>query len=354
MIRQYGIGYVFVDQSASLLSRVAFANCYAQLALSQKLRADVQTMAGAMNLTDEQKEALNTLPIGSVVVRLADEHPEPFLVRVPRSRVREGAVSDAEIRQRMAGDSSDTSAPMLPARVYPAVPPIPAADRTGPVQEAHPPSPKHQAELSILTDRFVPDPPPSESLGRETTRFLADVAARPLSTTVSRYQRLHFSRRRGNAIRTDLLGTGLIEAVSIATRSGQVVLYQLTDAGRSTCERLGIDPGPQPRASLEHSYWVMKVAEQFTQEGYDITKECMIAGNGAVDLVAEGGGERVAIEIETGKSDIAANLTKLATAGFDRVLLVATSPTAAATCQRALEAHGSAQAVRLHTWLDFD
>jgi len=41
MIRQYGIGYVFVDQSASLLSKVAFANSYATLALSQKLRADV-------------------------------------------------------------------------------------------------------------------------------------------------------------------------------------------------------------------------------------------------------------------------------------------------------------------------
>ena len=63
MIRQYGIGYVFVDQSASLLSNVAFANSYATLALSQKLRADVQTMAGAMNLTEDQRDALSTLPI---------------------------------------------------------------------------------------------------------------------------------------------------------------------------------------------------------------------------------------------------------------------------------------------------
>ncbi|MFC1636842.1 hypothetical protein ACFL5Z_18615, partial [Planctomycetota bacterium] len=77
MVRQYGLGYVFVDQSASLLSSVAFANSYATIALSQKLRSDVQTIAGAMNLTDEQKQALNTLPIGAAVVRLADEHPEP-------------------------------------------------------------------------------------------------------------------------------------------------------------------------------------------------------------------------------------------------------------------------------------
>ena len=90
MIRQYGMGYVFVDQSASLLSKVAFANSYATLALSQKLRGDIQTIAGAMNLTDEQKDALSTLPIGTAVVRLADEHPEPFLVRVPRCPVQEG------------------------------------------------------------------------------------------------------------------------------------------------------------------------------------------------------------------------------------------------------------------------
>ncbi|MFC1653101.1 ATP-binding protein, partial [Planctomycetota bacterium] len=75
MVRQYGLGYIFVDQSASLLSKVAFANSYATIALSQKLRSDVQAIASAMNLTDEQKQALNTLPVGAAVVRLADHHP---------------------------------------------------------------------------------------------------------------------------------------------------------------------------------------------------------------------------------------------------------------------------------------
>jgi DNA helicase HerA-like ATPase len=84
MVRQYGLGYVFVDQSASLLSKVAFADSYATIALSQKLRSDVQAIASAMNLTEEQKQALNTLPIGTAVVRLADEHPEPFLVKIQR------------------------------------------------------------------------------------------------------------------------------------------------------------------------------------------------------------------------------------------------------------------------------
>jgi len=76
MIRQYGLGYVFVDQSASMLSKVAFANSYATIALSQKLSADVRAISSAMNFNDEQKQALSTLPVGTAVVRLADDHPE--------------------------------------------------------------------------------------------------------------------------------------------------------------------------------------------------------------------------------------------------------------------------------------
>lgn len=191
-------------------------------------------------------------------------------------------------------------------------------------------------------------------MSREEIRFLADVAARPLSTTVSRYQRLNLSRRRGNAIRQHLAEAGIIEPVPIATRSGQVVLYQLADVGRSVCASVGVDPAPRPRESLEHRYWVKKTADCFENKGYDVTREHHIEGNGAVDLLAERPGERVAVEIETGKSDIKANLTKIRNAGFDRGVLVATSPTAAGACQKAVEAAGREQkpAVELLTWLD--
>ena len=191
-------------------------------------------------------------------------------------------------------------------------------------------------------------------MSREAIRFLADVAARPLSTTVSRYQRLHLSRRRGNAVRQQLAGAGIIEPVTIATRWGQVVLYQLTEVGRSSCAPVGIDPGPRPRTSLEHSFWVRKAADHFEQKGYELTAEHVVRGNGAVDLLAVRPGERVAIEVETGKSDIKANLENADAADFDRVVLVATSPAAVTACQKVIDrfeqdAKGS---VELMTWLD--
>jgi hypothetical protein len=379
MIRQYGIGYVFVDQSASLLSKVAFANSYATLALSQKLRSDIQTMSGAMNLTDEQRDALSTLSIGTAVVRLADEHPEAFLVKVPRCPIREGSVCDQVVRERM-GTYYTESASNSESRPEPAA--IPVSDKNNKNNresvKPHPPSPSEQSEIvdevtptPIIHNRSLSQepsprpspweeegvhrigskPPPPEPISREAMRFLTDVAARPLSTTVSRYQRLHLSRRRGNAIRQDLVGAGIIEAVPIATRSGQVMLHEFTDQGLALCDSLGIDPGPPPRASLEHTFWAHRIARDFEEKGYKVALEQPIDGDGIVDVVASRPGERVAIEIETGKSDIKMNLEKLRGLGFDRIVLVATSPSAVTACQRALQALADCRA-ELMTWLE--
>ena len=165
---------------------------------------------------------------------------------------------------------------------------------------------------------------------------------------------LNLSRRRGNAIRQRLADAGIIKAVAIATRSGQVMLYELTDLGRSVCTAAGIDAGPKPRASTEHMFWVRRTSTYFEKDGYVVTHEHAIKGNGAVDLLAERPGERIAVEVETGKSDVKANLAKIRQADFDRVVLVATSPSAVTVCQRAVHdtKRGKRPRIELLTWLD--
>jgi Holliday junction resolvase-like predicted endonuclease len=131
-----------------------------------------------------------------------------------------------------------------------------------------------------------------------------------------------------------------------------VVLFQLTDAGRVLCSSLGIDPGPQPHESLEHMFWVDRAAKHFEKEGYETRREHPIKGNGAVDILATRPGESVVIEVETGKSDTKENLTKIAHAGFDRIVLLATSPAAIEACQKAMASVSSDLPVQLMTWLD--
>ena len=364
MVRQYGLGYVFVDQSASLLSRVAFANSYATIALSQKLRSDVQTIAGAMNLTDEQKQALNTLPIGTAVVRLADEYPEPFVIKIRRCPIREGCVSDKAIKAKWGTYYGDTNSNSSIRASLEVVSPISSQDNKEQNKRinlnikdnTHPPSPRESQdkENKSLQSYDSKSEPPNKRLNREEIRFLADVATRPLSTTVSRYQRLNLSRRRGNAIRQRLAATGVIKAVAIATRSGQVVLYELTDSGRSVCSSAHIEIGPRLRESLEHRYWVGLTVKYFEKKGYDVKREHPVKGNGAVDILAQRGGERVAVEVETGKSNIKANLAKIKGAGFDRIVFVATSATAVSACHKAIETMDSGDSVIVEqlTWLD--
>ena len=131
-----------------------------------------------------------------------------------------------------------------------------------------------------------------------------------------------------------------------------MVLFQLTDQGRALCSTLGIDPGPQPRESLEHMFWVNRAAKHFERDGYEITREHPVKGNGAVDILATRPGEAVAVEIETGKSDTKENLTKIAHAGFDRIVLLATSPAGSEACQKAKASVADDLPVQLMTWLD--
>jgi hypothetical protein len=207
-----------------------------------------------MNLSDEQKQALNTLPIGSAVIRLADEHPEPFLVKIPLCPIREGSVSDKAVKEQMACYHSDSSTGKAAKSFQKVIPRVPPPDKNNRItkdinenKNTHPPSPK-ESQTTLAKIKKVSDSkpkPPGRKMNREEVRFLSDVAARPLSTTVSRYQRLNLSRRRGNAIRQHLVSAGIIEAVAIATRSGQVVLYQLTVPGRAVCSPLPLKPAEE-------------------------------------------------------------------------------------------------------------
>ena len=362
MIRQYGMGYLFVDQSASLLSNVAFANSYATIALSQKLRSDVQTITGAMNLADDQKQALNTLPIGTAVVRLADEYPEAFLVKIRKFPITEGSIADSVIKTNWASFNSNSAPDSSIQPSIEAVSAISIADnkektnwnnhKNGTNKDTRPPSPKDNntevKQFSAIVSNILVN-----KLNREELRVLTDVAARPLSSTVLRYNRLNLSRRRGNAIRQSLAAATLIEAVTIATRSGQVVLYQLTENGRAVCESEHIDPGPQHRPSLEHRYWVRQASRHYEKKGFEIKCEYPVKGNGAVDILAAKGGRKIVIEIETGKSNIKANIEKIEGAGFDKIILIATNPAAIGKCQRAIDStEHNDTAVELLSWLD--
>jgi len=65
------------------------------------------------------------------------------------------------------------------------------------------------------------------------------------------------------------------------------------------------------------------VKEYYENSGYKVQEEFAIGQGKTIDLVAMKGIERIAIEIETGKSDAVGNINKCLEVGFEKIVVVA-------------------------------
>ena len=81
----------------------------------------------------------------------------------------------------------------------------------------------------------------------------------------------------------------------------------------------------QRYGGLEHQYWVRAVAQRLEAKGFRVTMEAPIGEGKTVDIVATRDGRRIAYEIETGASDVRANIRKCRNTGFDEIVVAFTS-----------------------------
>jgi hypothetical protein len=154
--------------------------------------------------------------------------------------------------------------------------------------------------------------------------LLLDTLHHPLAGMVERYKRLKVSRRKGNHLKEVATREGLAEQVRIPTRSGAVVLLDLTPKGRSLlANEIGIPTVPARHGGLIHEYWKHKIAADLRARGFEVTVEAPLKTGGTVDILVQTPAGPRAIEIETGKSDAKANVEKCQRAGVP-VTLVAT------------------------------
>ena len=71
-----------------------------------------------------------------------------------------------------------------------------------------------------------------------------------------------------------------------------------------------------------------------------------MGGGQSIDLVASRDGKRIAFEVETGNSDVAANLRKCLGQGLDRVVFATTSAKADVIVRRRVGDAGNVEALR--------
>jgi DNA-binding MarR family transcriptional regulator len=163
----------------------------------------------------------------------------------------------------------------------------------------------------------------TEKPARAEELLLRDIAEDRSSSTTERYMRLGLNAYQGNKARESLILKGLIEVKDIPTRTGRVRLLELTEKGREEARALGLKAGDSCRkGGPDHEYMKGRIAREYRLRGYQVIEEYPLGKGKATDLVAVKDGKRIAIEVETGKSDAIYNVRKNLEAGFSKVLCV--------------------------------
>jgi len=297
-IRELGTSVVFLDQHPSLSSLPALSNTFTTICFGLKHKADMRTISESLLLENDQIDFLGQLETGTAIVKLQGRHFKPFLVRFPLFPIKKGNVTDSDVKKHMQSYSDERGT----LRHDPG--------NRGTIRDIKGDVKEEQTETT-LTD--------IERL------FLVDIAKNPVSGVVARYERLGINRYQGNKTQNSLIQKGFISWRPVSTKTGRIKVLVLADKGKRAIPDVKIEKVFHKTGSWEHEYWKFRVGEHYRRQGYNVTFEYPLGQGKSVDLVAEKDGKRIAIEIETGKSDAVYNVRKCLEAGFDEIICVCVS-----------------------------
>jgi len=300
--REIGIGIIVIDQHPHLMSSAALGNTYTSICLNLKDPRDL-AKAAALSLMDEKEKGhLSMLPVGHGVVKLQDRWKQPFVIQIPSVSCDKGRVTDEVVRAYLRPDGT-------------------LSGLRGPeVRTAW------GEERSRIGE---------EAVSEEELTFLHDVLTHQDGGVDTRYKRLGISADKGNRLKNALIRVGLIEEQRVSIGRTRRTLLRITPRAR---DKLGVARAAD-RGSLAHEYWKRWYAAQLAERGFTVIVEAP-RNSGRVDVLARRGHATVAVEIETGKSDVVTNVREDLLSGFRTIMVVATDERAKAQVEAQLAHEG--------------
>jgi len=295
--RELGIGVVTIDQSVSKISSSAVQNTGTSICLSQASPADERTCMGITGIG--RRGAFGRLDVGEGIVKLRARrgYAAPFLVKFDLSGVKKGSITD---------------------------------------------------EALIGTPQVRPEPPPAairprgyrgaakapSGLSGAARTLLKDVQEYPAATVRQRYRRLGLSPHSGTRLKKTMVEAGHLEE-------------QIVPFGTTRVSALKVGSRPSRRESPQHYFYRHWWASKLAEAGYEVRMEAPRTG-GRVDILGSRDGIKLAIEVETGKSNYMANLIACLLSGFDKVVIAATNQEARAAIASELHSSGLGRSSRVH------
>ena len=277
-IRELGEAIIIIDQHPSKMSVSALGNLSTKFALTLSLNQDVMAISNAMLLEKAEQRFFSMLTLGQCICR-SDRFPKPILLSIPNFPLKKGIITDEDIKRHMEKYLQD---------LRPEIAPLPETGSVYGIQS--------QETLSPL-GRIV----------------LENIAVKPLVGLVKRFKELGLKISHGYKVIEELTFLKLIIPLTIDGNR----LYELTFPGKKALGKKVIQKG---KGGLEHRYYLEKIKEHYLKnEGFTFLEK------DDIDLVVETVEKTLAIQMETGKSDIQANLTKLGRYKADLKYMVTTN-----------------------------
>ena len=277
-IRELGESLVIIDQHPSKMSVSALGNLATKFCLSLSLNQDVMAVADSMLLDKNERKYLAMLTLGRAICR-SDRLLQPLLLALPPFPLKKGSVRDEDLQEHMQGYLS----------------------------ELRPEEPQ-QPQRSNLRD--IPKPETLSPLGRI---LLENLATDPFLGLVQRFKKLGLKTASGYRLLQELEAMQLIMPLTIEGKR----LFDISHKGWNELGGKWRHPG---RGGLEHRYWVEAIKQHYLKQGGFTFIE-----KDDLDLVVESYEQTLAIQVETGKSDLAGNLLKLGQYQADLKYMIATN-----------------------------
>jgi hypothetical protein len=262
-VREFGEAIIAATQQADV-SESLIANSGFKLILRCDYPKDVQF---ASQLLQIDARWLPKLPIGTGIARLPVRFYSPILFTFGVQPIKNLTISDEEVRAQWSRTQPSTSDPAAVPR-----------------------------PIGAVSDR--------EEL------LLRDVATTPITPITHRYQRLGWHMEVGNRTKDAIIKRGLARFDAVATPRGHVKILTLTPDGIALLASRGIAPKVARAGGAEHEFWKHELHAVLQRHGYAVAEEFPLGGGKTADLRADRSGHVLFIEVETGRSDIAANVAK--------------------------------------------
>lgn len=264
-VREYGEAIIAATQQADV-SESLIANSGFKFILRCDYPRDVTF---ATQLLQIKPEWLPKLPIGTGIARLPVRVYSPFLFTFGVQPIKNTTVPDAVVHEQWQRHFT-----------------TPSTTRT---------------EEKAATPMEVPD--------RELA-LLRDVADVPIAPITHRYQRLGWHMETGNRTKDGIIKKGLARFDAVSTPRGQVKILTLTPAGIAVLASRGVALKQTRGGGAEHEFWKHELRTVLERHRYLVAEEFALGGGKTADLRADRDDSVLFIEVETGRSDIAANVAK--------------------------------------------